>query len=52
MARRPADAWGLIAWEMAGPGAAVTGIVLLGLHPAMPCGTAERPVRTRDLQPN
>ncbi|MEU9917980.1 hypothetical protein [Streptomyces sp. NPDC051001] len=43
---------GLTAWEAAGPASVVAGIVLLGLHPAMPCGTAERPVRARDLQPN
>ncbi|MDQ0603063.1 MFS family permease [Streptomyces canus] len=43
---------GALAWEAAGLAAVVTGIVLLGLHPAMPCGTAERPVRARDLQPN
>ncbi|MDN3022137.1 DMT family transporter [Streptomyces sp. S.PB5] len=45
---------GALAWEAAGLAAVVTGIVLLGLHPAMPCGSAERPVRAtaRDLQPN
>ncbi|MCX4968401.1 DMT family transporter [Streptomyces sp. NBC_00654] len=41
---------GALAWEAAGLAAIVTGIVLLGLHPAMPAG----PVggrRTKDLQP-
>ncbi|MES9522641.1 DMT family transporter [Streptomyces capoamus] len=33
---------GALAWEAAGLAAVVAGIVLLGLHPAMPCGTAER----------
>lgn len=42
---------GALAWEAAGLAAIVGGIVLLGMHPAMPCGTAEeRPVR--DLQRN
>jgi drug/metabolite transporter (DMT)-like permease len=31
---------GALAWEAAGLAAIVAGIVLLGLHPAMPCGTA------------
>ncbi|KKD09395.1 DMT family transporter [Streptomyces sp. WM6386] len=43
---------GALAWEAAGLAAVVAGIVLLGLHPAMPSGAAERPVRARDLQPN
>ena len=42
---------GALAWEAAGLAAVVTGIVLLGLHPAMPRGTAE-PARARDLQPH
>ncbi|MER6983829.1 DMT family transporter, partial [Streptomyces carpinensis] len=33
---------GALTWEAAGLAAIVTGIVLLGLHPAMPCGTAVR----------
>ncbi|MGV9565404.1 DMT family transporter [Streptomyces sp. NPDC003480] len=41
---------GALAWEAAGLAAIVLGIVLLGLHPAMPRGTAE-PERERDLQP-
>ncbi|WP_324788791.1 DMT family transporter [Streptomyces sp. H51] len=41
---------GALAWEAAGLAAIVTGIVLLGLHPAMPAGTA-KPERVRDLQP-
>ncbi|MEU5100319.1 DMT family transporter [Streptomyces sp. NPDC020996] len=41
---------GALAWEAAGLAAIVTGIVLLGLHPAMPTGTA-KPERVRDLQP-
>ena len=36
----------------AGLAAVVVGIVLLGLHPAMPCGTPERPARSRNLQPS
>ncbi|MFF4273872.1 DMT family transporter [Streptomyces sp. NPDC001536] len=43
---------GALAWEAAGLAAVVVGIVLLGLHPAMPCGAVERPARARDLQPN
>ncbi|CAM5230734.1 DMT family transporter [Streptomyces aurantiogriseus] len=41
---------GALAWEAAGLAAVVAGIVLLGLHPAMPKGS---PVREsmRDLQP-
>ncbi|MEU6539844.1 DMT family transporter [Streptomyces sp. NPDC047000] len=42
---------GALAWEAAGLAAIVAGIVLLGLHPAMPRGTA--PSRAeRDLQPH
>ncbi|MER5718539.1 MULTISPECIES: DMT family transporter [unclassified Streptomyces] len=41
---------GALAWESAGLAAVVAGIVLLGLHPAMPQGGAERE-RFRDLQP-
>ena len=41
---------GALAWEAAGLAAVVMGIVLLGLHPAMPSGTTpSRP--GRDLQP-
>lgn len=40
-----------LTWEALGLAAVVTGIVLLGLHPAMPCGAAE-PQRAKDLQPN
>jgi hypothetical protein len=41
---------GALAWEASGLAAIVAGIVLLGLHPAMPCGPAtEEPVA--DLQP-
>lgn len=40
---------GALAWEAAGLAAIVTGIVLLGLHPAMPCG-ATAPAPARDLQ--
>ncbi|MFG2880780.1 DMT family transporter [Streptomyces sp. NPDC048297] len=41
---------GALAWEASGLAAIVTGIVLLGLHPAMPRGPAtEEPVA--DLQP-
>ncbi|MFF7450758.1 MULTISPECIES: DMT family transporter [unclassified Streptomyces] len=43
---------GALAWEAAGLAAVVAGIVLLGLHPAMPCGTSERTARPRDLQPH
>ncbi|MBE8476713.1 DMT family transporter [Streptomyces justiciae] len=42
---------GALAWEAVGLAAVVVGIVLLGLHPAMPCGAAE-PARARRLQPN
>ncbi|MFF5499556.1 DMT family transporter [Streptomyces aquilus] len=42
---------GALAWEAAGLAAVVVGIVLLGLHPAMPCGARET-VRARRLQPN
>ncbi|MFC8349302.1 DMT family transporter [Streptomyces sp. NPDC057280] len=42
---------GALAWEAAGLAAVVVGIVLLGMHPAMPCGAGER-VRARRLQPN
>lgn len=42
---------GALAWEAAGLAAVVVGIVLLGLHPAMPRGTsAAKP--TLDLQPH
>ncbi|MFD4576781.1 DMT family transporter [Streptomyces sp. NPDC058417] len=41
---------GALAWEAAGLAAIVTGIVLLGLHPAMPQGKAPRE-RVPDLQP-
>jgi hypothetical protein len=41
---------GALAWEAAGLAAVVAGIVLLGLHPAMPCGVTE-PEPVRDLQP-
>jgi hypothetical protein len=41
---------GALAWEAGGLAAVVGGIVLLGLHPAMPRGTAHRPPE-RDLQP-
>ncbi len=42
---------GALAWEFAGLAAIVVGIVLLGLHPAMPSGA---PVRepARKLQPS
>ncbi|WP_373034699.1 DMT family transporter [Streptomyces sp. NRRL B-2790] len=40
---------GALAWEAAGLAAIVAGIVLLGLHPAMPRG-AGRTERARDLQ--
>ncbi|BAC74331.1 hypothetical protein SAV14893_062680 [Streptomyces avermitilis] len=42
---------GALAWEAAGLAAVVLGIVLLGLHPAMPRGSAEAE-RQRDLQPH
>ncbi|MER6525047.1 DMT family transporter [Streptomyces sp. NPDC001508] len=41
---------GALAWEATGLAAVVVGIVLLGLHPAMPRGTA-KPAPKRDLQP-
>jgi drug/metabolite transporter (DMT)-like permease len=41
---------GALAWEAAGLAAVVAGIVLLGLHPAMPRGAAV-PSPRRDLQP-
>ncbi|CAM5567343.1 hypothetical protein SALBM311S_02024 [Streptomyces alboniger] len=41
---------GALAWEAAGLAAIVAGIVLLGLHPAMPRGVTP-PERARDLQP-
>ncbi|WP_405611107.1 DMT family transporter [Streptomyces sp. NBC_00076] len=41
---------GALAWEAAGLAAIVVGIVLLGLHPAMPRGVTP-PERARDLQP-
>ncbi|WP_425246911.1 DMT family transporter [Streptomyces sp. NEAU-NA10] len=40
---------GALAWEAAGLAAVVAGIVLLGLHPAMPKGTGTRE-RMRDFQ--
>ncbi|MEU6094620.1 DMT family transporter [Streptomyces sp. NPDC047079] len=40
---------GALAWEAAGLAGIVFGIVLLGLHPAMPRGTSA-PERERDLQ--
>ncbi|MEV0637151.1 DMT family transporter [Streptomyces sp. NPDC050619] len=40
---------GALAWEAVGLAGIVTGIVLLGLHPAMPSGAAQ-PERARDLQ--
>jgi uncharacterized membrane protein len=42
---------GALAWQAAGLAGVVAGIVLLGMHPAMPSGTAE-PERSRDLQPH
>ncbi|WP_073949021.1 DMT family transporter [Streptomyces kebangsaanensis] len=41
---------GALAWEASGLAAIVTGIVLLGLHPAMPHGRTA-PAPRRDLQP-
>ena len=41
---------GALAWEATGLAAIVAGIVLLGLHPAMPRGTAAAEAE-RDLQP-
>jgi hypothetical protein len=41
---------GALAWEAAGLAAAVVGIMLLGMHPAMPQGAAPRE-RVPDLQP-
>ncbi|MFI7404518.1 DMT family transporter [Streptomyces sp. NPDC049541] len=40
---------GALAWEAAGLAAIVSGIVLLGLHPCMPSGTA-KPERVQALQ--
>lgn len=40
---------GALAWQAAGLASIVAGIVLLGLHPAMPAGTAEAEP-SRDLQ--
>ena len=40
---------GALAWEAAGLAAIVVGIVLLGLHPCMPSGTA-KPERVQALQ--
>ncbi|MFF3487073.1 DMT family transporter [Streptomyces sp. NPDC002701] len=40
---------GALAWEAAGLAGIVVGVVLLGLHPAMPTGAAPR-ARVRDLQ--
>ncbi|MFI1971070.1 hypothetical protein BLA24_29415 [Streptomyces cinnamoneus] len=42
---------GALAWEAAGLAAIVTGIVLIGRHPAMPSGMAQDD-RVRDLQPH
>ncbi|MCH0569764.1 DMT family transporter [Streptomyces sp. MUM 136J] len=42
---------GALTWEAVGLAAIVTGIVLLGLHPAMPSGSA-KPERVRALQPS
>ncbi|MHA5047592.1 DMT family transporter [Streptomyces sp. SD15] len=42
---------GALAWEAAGLAAVVAGIVLLGLHPAMPPGTAKKE-QAVDLQPH
>ncbi|MEU3980088.1 DMT family transporter [Streptomyces sp. NPDC026672] len=42
---------GALTWEAIGLAAVITGIVLLGLHPAMPCGAAQ-PEPARDLQPH
>ncbi|MFI6036516.1 DMT family transporter [Streptomyces sp. NPDC051315] len=43
---------GALTWEAAGLAAVVAGIVLLGMHPAMPRGaTAREPERVRQLQP-
>ncbi len=41
---------GALAWEASGLAAIVTGIVLLGPHPAMPRGRAA-PEPRRDLRP-
>ncbi|MEU1039788.1 DMT family transporter [Streptomyces sp. NPDC005551] len=41
---------GALAWQAAGLAAVVAGIVLLGLHPAMPQGTSDAE-RAQDLQP-
>ena len=40
-----------LTWEAVGLAAIVTGIVLLGMHPAMPCG-ADNSAPARDLQPS
>ncbi|GHI08896.1 hypothetical protein AQI88_11660 [Streptomyces cellostaticus] len=40
---------GALAWEATGLAAIVTGILLLGLHPAMPSGTTQAEP-ARDLQ--
>ncbi|MDF3141933.1 MULTISPECIES: DMT family transporter [unclassified Streptomyces] len=40
---------GALAWEAAGLTGIVVGIILLGMHPAMPCGT-KQPQRTPALQ--
>ncbi|MEV0180837.1 DMT family transporter [Streptomyces sp. NPDC050625] len=42
---------GALAWEAAGLAAVVVGIVLLGLHPAMPRGMSKEST-ARDLQPH
>lgn len=41
---------GSLAWEAGGLAAVVTGIVLLGLHPAMPAGAGGEREREEDLQ--
>jgi hypothetical protein len=42
---------GALTWEAAGLAAIVAGIVLLGMHPAMPSGTTKTE-SVRDLQPH
>ena len=41
---------GALAWEAAGLAGVVAGIVLLGMHPAMPCGTTEAEPPAHELQ--
>lgn len=41
---------GALAWEAAGLAGVVAGIVLLGMHPAMPCGTTESEPPAHELQ--